>query len=212
MKTEKDFKDYIENILRMAQNEGWECLDETYVEHLRCRFFSEEVVIGKSERIMLRELQMSDLEAFYTFEKAEGDAVLGEFLQPSYEETREYLASYRRYMYPMYDYGMWAVVKMQTGEVIGICGLDHPKENMTDCVELGYYICPECRRQGFAAESIEIVLDYAKNYLEIPFICAIIKEENRISKKVLEKFGFTFFKEIKGTGQKLSVYQKVLKE
>jgi RimJ/RimL family protein N-acetyltransferase len=55
-------------------------------------------------------------------------------------------------------------------------------------------------------------LDYAKNYLEIPVIYAIIKEENRISEGILRKFGFTYEKQGVSNLQKVSVYKKELTE
>jgi hypothetical protein len=56
------------------------------------------------------------------------------------------------------------------------------------------------------------VLDYVKNYLEFEWICAIIKEENRISKGILRKFGFSYRETCEGTEGKKSVYEKDLKE
>lgn len=209
MKTEKDFEEYLSTIKQAAKEEGYDSLDKTYVEHLQCRFFGQDVVIGRSSRILLREIKMSDLEAFYAFEDAKEESVLGSFLKESYGESKAHLRAYVENMYPMYDHGIWTVERIEDGKIIGLCGLGRVEIDGAECTDLGYYICPKCRNQKFASECIEIVLDYAKNYLEFPVIYAIIKEDNRISKVILRKFGFEFIKMCEKSGENVSVYQKV---
>lgn len=208
MKEEKEFLKYLDTIRQIAAEEGYDSLNEIYVEHLKCRFFGQDVMIGKSARVCLREMKLEDLEAFYGFWREEQDPVLTAFIKETPEESKEYLQAYIEYMYPLYDYGIWTAERIADGEVIGICGLGRTEMNGAECTDLGYYICPKCRNQGFASECVEIVLDYAKNYLEIPVICAIIKEENRISAGILRKFGFECKKKYEKSGEKLSVYQK----
>lgn len=208
MRTEEDFFRYIDKIKQIAAKEGYADLDETYVEHLKCRFFGHPVIIGRSSRVLLRELKMSDLEAIYGFWEEEQNPVLTAFVKNTPEETKEHLQAYITCMYPLYDYGLWAVERICDGRMIGICGLGRVAVDGAECTDLGYYICPKCRNLGFASESIEIVLDYVKNYLEISVICAIIKEENRISKEILRKFGFEYRKTYEESGEKHSIYQK----
>ena len=209
-KTLQEFEKYIESIRQIAREDGCDTLDAVYVEHLKCRFFDRDVVIGEGKRIVLREMRNSDLEAFYAFEDAGQEAVLGAFIKETIEESKQYLEAYIKHVYPLYDYGLWTVVEKENEEVIGICGLGQSEYPEAECTDLGYYICPKWRKRGIATECIEIVLDYAKNYLEIPLICAIIKEENRISRGILRKFGFKFVKNAEDSDGKISVYQKEL--
>lgn len=208
MKTEKDFLDYLKTIENIAKEEGFESLDENYKAHLRARYFEENVVIGRSERVLLREMKMSDLEAFYSFSDAGDEPVLQAFLKETYAESEKNLKAYIENMYPMYDYGIWVVESIDDGEVIGLCGLGQAEVKGEFCTDLGYYICPKWRKRGFAYESIEIVLDYVKNYLEFPCIYAIIKEENRISKGILRKFGFEYKELCEKSDGNVSVYRK----
>ena len=209
-KTMRTFETYLDSLKLMAAEEGYDSLDETFVRHLRCRYFGQDVVIGETARVTLREMKLSDLEAFYTFEDAMREPVLRSFLKENYEESQIHLQAYIAGMYPLYDYGMWTVVEKKSGEIIGICGLGQPDCQEAECTDLGYYICPKWRNQGIASECIEFVLDYAKFYLEIPVICAIIKEENRISEEILRKFGFRFVVKKEKSDGKIFVYQKEL--
>lgn len=208
MKTEKHFLEYLKTIENIAKEEGFESLDETYKAHLRARYFGEDVIIGQTERILLREMKMSDLEAFYSFSDAGDEPVLQAFLKGTYAESEKNLKAYIENMYPMYDYGIWAVERIDDGEVIGLCGLGQAEVKGEFCTDLGYYICPKWRKRRFAYESIEIVLDYVKNYLEFPCIYAIIKEENRISKGILRKFGFEYKELCEKSDGNVSVYRK----
>ena len=206
--TIQDFDAYVAVLKKMAAEEGCDSLDETFVEHLRCRYFGQDVMIGETARVVLREMRMSDLEAFYGFEDAVTEPVLQSFIKESWEESKVHLQAYIAQMYPFYDYGMWTVVEKEKGKIIGICGLGQSDLKETECPDLGYYICPKWRNQGIASECIEIVLDYAENYLGIPAVCAVIKEENRISERILCKFGFGLLGRIERVGERLLIYQK----
>lgn len=190
MEKEKDFETYLEAIRGYAAEEGFETLDETYVEHLKCRYFGREVVIGRSERILLREIKMSDLESFYAFSDAGEEPVLKAFLKDSPEASRKHLQDYISHMYPLYDYGIWTVERLRDGEIIGLCGFGRSLIGGEECTDLGYYICPEFRRQGLAAECIEIALDYGERYLGFHGIYATVRKENGISQGILQRFGF----------------------
>ena len=165
MKTKKEFENYLNNIKRTALEEGFDSLDETYVEHLRARYFEEDVIIGRTSRTILRELKMEDLEALYEFEDAVNEPVLQAFIKEDKKTSEIYLHAYIQNMYPMYDYGIWAVEEKESERLIGLCGLGQSEVKGEFCTDLGYYICPKWRNQGIAAECIQFVLDYVKNYL-----------------------------------------------
>ena len=208
----KNFEQYLCEIKKIAEEEGYTSLDETYVEHLKSRYFGEPVIIGESDRIILRELKLTDVDGFYEFEDANTEEVLCSFVKESKEASKMHLKAYVQNMYPLYDYGIWAVELKNTKEVIGLCGLGQTEIKGEYFTDLGYYICPKWRNQGIAGECVEIVLDYAKNYLEFPCIYAIIKEENRISKGILRKFGFQFTESWEKPEGKICVYRKDLLE
>ena len=208
----KDFNAFLENIRKIAMEEGYDSLDETYVEHLRARYYGEDVIIGKTKSLILREIKPEDLDDFYNFEDAGQEEILGVFVKDTPEESRQNLCAYISHMYPMYDYGIWTVIQKSTGKIIGLCGLGQAEVKEACCTDIGYYISPKYRNHGYASECIQFVLDYAKNYLEFSCIYAIIKEENRISMGILCKFGFTCVeKDIRPDGM-VSIYKRDLKE
>ncbi|MGN0335110.1 MAG: GNAT family N-acetyltransferase [Lachnospiraceae bacterium] len=210
MKTLKDYKNYLDNIKNYAAEEGCAELDPIFEEHLRCRFFGEEVLIAESDRILLREMKISDADFFLAFSDAWTEEVLCPFIKNTPEETKEYLRSYIDTMYPLYDYGMWSVVLKDTGTVIGICGLGTYCSAEAVFTDLGYYICPEFRRKGFAQESAALTLQYAADYLKLPEIYAVIRNENEKSAAFAEKIGFEKIKMEDFTDPNLQIFRKNL--
>ena len=87
MKTQNEFESYLNNIKQMAAEEGFDSLDEIYVDHLRARYFGEDVVIGRTSRVILRELKMTDLESLYRFEDAGKEPILQAFIKETKEDT-----------------------------------------------------------------------------------------------------------------------------
>ena len=69
--------------------------------------------------------------------------------------------------------------------------------------ELGYGVAPDTRGKGYCSEAVAIMLDYLFLLKNIHRIQALTFEENKPSKRVLEKNGFT--KE--GVIRKLAYYR-----
>lgn len=185
-----DFETYLASIRKIAEEEGYDSLDDTYVEHLRARYYEEDVVIGQGARVVLREMKTSDLEVMYRFWKDSEESVLGAFIKETKEVSEQYLKAYIRQMYPLYDHGIWTVELSASKEVVGFCGLGRLEIAGEEYTDLGYYIVPKYRQQGLASEGIEIVLDYAENYLELPVLYAKAEKGNQVSRNILKKYGF----------------------
>lgn len=57
--------------------------------------------------------------------------------------------------------------------------------------EIGYTVLPTYQNQGFCAEALKLLLDYAFNELEAHKVVAMCNENNISSYKVMEKIGMT---------------------
>ena len=123
----------------------------------------------------------------------------------------EELEAYTKHQYTFYEFGFWALVEKETGDLIGVAGLKVPeedgkeeqelvklelfngRENAGDgevVLELGYHIFPEYRRKGYAKEACRAAIEYAEEeFGTVQFIVRIGKE-NIVSKKVAESLGF----------------------
>jgi RimJ/RimL family protein N-acetyltransferase len=104
------------------------------------------------------------------------------------EEARAYLEKGQLAMYEREGFGLYAVVRKDSGETIGMCGL--VRRAGLDDVDLGFAFLPEHRGHGYAIESARAVRDYAKETLGLKRLVAIVSPRNEPSIRLLEKLGF----------------------
>ena len=101
---------------------------------------------------------------------------------------------------------MYKVEQKTSGSPIGICGLlrretlDHP--------DLGFAFLHEFMGNGYAFESVEAVLEFAKMKIGIQILQGIVLPENVPSIRILKKTGFQYLKTIQfKEGEELNLFQ-----
>lgn len=127
--------------------------------------------------------------------------------------TVEELLSYTNHQYSFYEFGFWALIHKESGEMVGVAGLKVPEdgdekegtgtlmrrstllkdgtEEEDGCVlELGYHIFPGFRRQGYAKESCEAILQYGEEELKASGFLVRIANDNLPSRKLAVSLGF----------------------
>ncbi|WP_125772193.1 GNAT family N-acetyltransferase [Companilactobacillus furfuricola] len=62
--------------------------------------------------------------------------------------------------------------------------------------EIGFVISNESRRQGYASEAIELMLEYAFNELHLLEVWAAVKVNNTVPQLVLTKLGFKYIYQV----------------
>ncbi|MGI9235693.1 MAG: GNAT family N-acetyltransferase [Woeseiaceae bacterium] len=93
-------------------------------------------------------------------------------------------------LYEKYGYGPYCMSLKSDGTLVGICGLFR-RDNL-EHPDIGFAVLPAFCRQGLAKEAAEVVLEHARNDLEINFLTAIVSPENVASISLIEKLGLTF--------------------
>ena len=91
-------------------------------------------------------------------------------------------------MYAERGFGLWLVERKIDGAPLGICGL--VKREQLEDVDLGFAFLPRFWSQGYARESAQGVLDYARRTVGLSRVVAITSPDNHASAKLLEKLGF----------------------
>lgn len=84
--------------------------------------------------------------------------------------------------------GLWLVELKETGAPIGACGL--VVRDDLDAPDLGYAFLEGARGKGYAREAAGAVLDFVREKMDLPMICAITHTENERSASLLVKLGF----------------------
>lgn len=167
-------------------------LETDYFENCLKRFHGQCVVIARTKRLVIRESVDSDFLAIYEMmREADGSEGPDPVSENSQVEEDKYY-SYIHQIYRFYGYGLWTVVRNDTDEVIGRCGLspvvdDYSPEGR---VEIGYMVARKYRRRGYAYEACEAILRFAMIQLECPCVYACISDSNIPSQNLARKLGF----------------------
>lgn len=188
--------------------EGFEEVDEMFLEQVYKRHHNIPWTILTTERLLVRELELADLDALFEMYSYEGMTDYMEGLYP-YEQEYAYQKAYIESMYRFFGYGMWLVFEKETGKLVGRAGVEH-REELQGEPELGYAIAKPYWGRGYATEVCQAIMNYAKEELGFPSICSLIEPENIVSIHLAEKLGFQLEKEVEIDGKKYKKYVQKL--
>ncbi|MGY5808078.1 GNAT family N-acetyltransferase [Rhizobium sp. LEGMi198b] len=91
-----------------------------------------------------------------------------------------------------HGFGRWAVEA--DGRLIGFGGVTVSKE--FDGLNLSYHLHPDSWGHGYATELVSDVLSFAFNSLHAEQVIGLVRSANAASRRVLEKSGFAFEREV----------------
>jgi RimJ/RimL family protein N-acetyltransferase len=103
--------------------------------------------------------------------------------------------------YAVHGFGLW-IIETHAGEFLGDCGLTMQEIDGQSCVESGWHVRSDLRRQGFAAEAAFSVREAARD-AGIGHLVAIIRPENVASQGVARKIGMSLEREVDKCGPAL---------
>lgn len=161
-----------------------------------------------TDRLHLREYTHADLDQTA---RLLGDPLAMQYYRAT--KTREEslawidwnLANYREF-----GFGLWAIELQRTGEFVGDCGLTLQEIAGRKDVELGYHVRRELWGRGFATEAAAACRDYARDYLRLRRLIAIIHPDNAASRAVARKIGMSPEGEYARKGRAKVVYAMAL--
>lgn len=157
----------------------------------------------ETERLILRQLTDNDVDAVFALRK---DAEIMRFIRKP-QKSREEAESWMRLVSSRWEsekIGFCAVIKKESGEFVGWCGLWRLKESGE--IEVGYAVAQNFQRKGYATEAAEACLAYGFNQLNMRKIVAVTRPENEASRRVMEKLGMKYDGLGKFYGAKLTHY------
>ena len=136
-------------------------------------------MILETERLILRQMTQEDYPALcrmlqdplcmYAYEHAFSDEEAQAWLDRQLKRYRED------------GFGLWAMVRKDTGEMIGQCGLTWQDAGGERVLEVGYLLQRAHWHHGYATEAAVACRDYAFNVLHAPEVYSIIRDTNAAS-------------------------------
>ena len=170
--------------------EGYEEIDSAFMEKAYCHSHHLPALICETNRLVIREMKKTDIPRLMEICSQETSRDACEGVAKPLSEELEGFDAYRSYMYELCDMGYWSVLKKDTGEIIGRAGVE-PKfwNQKKTVVELGYIIDEKYRRQGYAYEACQGIIEEAAKRGAVYLHCRI-KSSNKASVNLAEKLGF----------------------
>ncbi len=149
----------------------------------------------ETERLILRPWKQEDLEDFFEYASVPG---VGEMAGWCHHKTREESA---QILHMFIDHKKtFALELKENGKVIGSLGmeeLDPDPEPDKQGREVGYVLSKAYWGQGLMPEAVKAVIDYCFRVLHYDFLTCGHFSQNEQSRRVIEKCGFHFWKEVK---------------
>jgi len=107
-----------------------------------------------------------------------------------------------------HGFGFWLLRDRTTGEMVGRGGPQYTDAAGPVAVEVAWVITPERWGQGLATELAEVSLAVAFGELQLGEVIALSLPENRASRRVMEKTGFRYERDIEQAGLPNVLYRR----
>lgn len=176
--------DYLERIFRRYKGLPWDILE--------------------TERCVIRETTIEDVEDFYRIYSEPSITKYMESLYEDAEEEKAYARDYINQVYAFYHFGMWTVVEKKSKKVIGRAGICYREG--CELPELGFVIAVDRQGQGLATEVCSEILRYGYEELSFDRILAFVRSGNMASQRVCEKLGMERLEKLVLQGQEHVAY------
>jgi RimJ/RimL family protein N-acetyltransferase len=107
-----------------------------------------------------------------------------------------------------HGFGMWLLRDRESGEMVGRGGLQHTYTAGLNDVEAGWAIVPERWGQGLATELAHACIEVGFEQLGLLEIVAFTLPDNVPSRRVMEKAGFAYERDIVHAGLPHVLYRR----
>jgi ribosomal-protein-alanine N-acetyltransferase len=124
----------------------------------------------------------------------------------SAEQTRQFLDASIAH-WDRHGYGIWILNDLASGEFAGRAGLRNVEIESVGEVEVLYALMPEFWRAGLASEITDELIRIAFQELALPNVIAFTLPSNRASRRVMEKSGLMFERQIVHAGEPHVLYR-----
>ena len=152
-------------------------------------------IILETERLILREFEQSDFKDLA--EILQDKEVMYAYEHDFTADDVQIWLDRQRMRYETYGFGLWAVQKKKTSEVIGQAGLTMQPCEEVEVLEIGYLLKKRYWNNGYAQEAAEGCKQYALKVLGADKVHCIIKTDNIRSIRVAQSIGMQKEKEFK---------------
>ena len=142
----------------------------------------------ETERLILKPISEEDAEfVLELFNAPNWIKYIGDRNVKTIDDSKEYIRTKMLPQQKKLGYSVFTIIKKPDNCKIGTCGL-YDREGL-DGIDIGFAFLLEYERKGYGFESVKKLIDVAFTEFGISEINVIIRRENIVSQKLLEKLG-----------------------
>ncbi len=165
-------------------------------------------VFLETERLVLRHLTTADVDQLVALD---ADPEVMRYLSggaptPRAVIEREVLPHWLRSYECSAGYGYWAAIEKASGDFLGWFLFRPPKGAGAGEVELGYRLRRAAWGRGYATEGSRALIHKGFTELGVQRVVASTYQDNRASRRVMEKLGMTLVRTYRPTPEELAAY------
>jgi RimJ/RimL family protein N-acetyltransferase len=148
-------------------------------------------VARRTERLLLRQWREDDREPFAAMNA--DPEVMRHFPSVLDREASDAVLDRLRAAVDEQGWGLWAVERLDTGQLLGFTGLSVPRHPLPfmPCVEVGWRLARPAWGHGFATEAAREALRVGFDELGLDEVVSFAVEGNTASRAVMERLGMT---------------------
>jgi RimJ/RimL family protein N-acetyltransferase len=159
----------------------------------------------ETDRLILRRFTPADLDCLYALDN---DPEVMRYINggtptPRAVVKRDILPTFVRYDERRPGFGFWAVVEKASGEWLGWICLRLSQEAPGQSI-LGYRLCRAAWGRGYATEGARALIRKGFEEWGVQRVVATTYEENRASRRVMEKLGMALVRHFRLTAEDLA--------
>lgn len=167
-------------------------------------------LILKTDRLRLREYVQSDFAGLYAI--LSDPETMKHYPKPYDEKGTQHWLDWSFDNYARYGFGLWAIERKDTGELIGDCGITMQNIDGQMLPEIGYHVNKRHWRQGYAKEAARAVRDWCFTHTEFDAVYSYMTASNVASYSTAASVGMTRIKQYDDDGVPHFVYRMTRQE
>lgn len=145
----------------------------------------------RTARLWLRQWRDAD---WAPFAALNADPEVMRYFPSTLDEAESHAFAHRNAaLLEVHGWGLWAVEALESGEFVGIVGLNQPRWTaaFTPCTEVGWRLARSAWGKGYATEAARAALAVAFGPLGLPEVVSFTTVGNGRSRAVMERLGMT---------------------
>jgi ribosomal-protein-alanine N-acetyltransferase len=147
--------------------------------------------ILQTNRLIIRQLTLEDAPFILQLLNTPGWLkYIGDRNVRSLEQAENYIQNGPLISYAQHGFGLWLVTLKETSIPIGMSGL--LKRDTLDFPDIGFAFLPDFGKFGYARESADAIINFARSELKINELLAVTQPNNEASIGLLIKLGFQY--------------------